>query len=175
MTDRTPTPEQWLAAEDEGTREFRAQRLSWLLTATPKNPIWLFHGGWLAQHLFEEARYSFVYGQFIASAVLGFAFVERTLAAMFYAAGRNDLKRATSERLFQEALRVGWLTSEEIERFEDARKLRNPLVHFRTPMHEDLPEWRSFHQDKEPYEVIEHDAKQILQVVFRLVQRNAAA
>lgn len=124
--------------------------------------------------LFEEARYSFVYGQFIASAVLGFAFVERTLAAMFYGAGRDDLQRATSERLFAEAGNAGWLDEYEIDLFRLARKLRNPLVHFRIPLHRDLPDARSIEQETDPYEVVEDDAKHILQVMFRLVSKNAA-
>lgn len=174
MTPDTPTPEQWLSAEDNGCHQPRAARLAWLLEATPRNEIWVFPGGWLGQQLFEEARYCFIYGQFIASAILGFAFVERTLAAMFYGAGRNDLERATSERLFKEAVAVGWLNDHELQVFENARRLRNPLVHFRPPLHKELPETRSAHSDRHPNEVVEGDAKLILEVVFRLVARNAA-
>ena len=93
---------------------------------------------------------------------------------MFYASGRDDLVRATSKKLFEEALDQGWLNKGEFELFEEARKLRNPLAHFRTPMHEELPEWRAFHEGSEPHDVVESDARQILEVVFRLVERNAA-
>jgi hypothetical protein len=82
----------------------------------------LFFGGWLNQQLFEEARYCFVYGQFLSSTILGFAFVERTLAAMFYASGRDDLERAISKKLFQEARDEGWISKEEFDLFEKARK-----------------------------------------------------
>lgn len=169
----TPTPEQWLLAEDRGCLKQRAERLAWLIQVTPPAEIWLFPGGWLGQQLFEEARYSFIYGQFVASAVLGFAHVERTLAAMFYGSVRNDLQRATSEKLFKEAQCAGWLSESDLATFEKARRLRNPLVHFRVPLHEDLPESRSFKEDRDPYEVVESDAKQILEVVFRLVAQNA--
>jgi hypothetical protein len=169
----SPTPEQWLAAEDQRCLEQRAARLAWLLTVTPPAKIWLFPGGWLGQQLFEEARYCFVYGQFVASAVLGFAFVERTLAAMHYGSGRNDLQRATSEKLFKEGHNAGWLSGTDLSAFEKARKLRNPLVHFRTPLHAELPESRSFAEVREPHEVVETDAKAILEAVFRLVARNA--
>jgi hypothetical protein len=104
---------------------------------------------------------------------LGFAFVERTLAAMFYGAGRNDLQRATSEVLFREGHTAGWLTEQELEAFDKARCLRNPLVHFRKPLHKDSPEFRAVSDDRHPYEVVEDDAKHILGVMFRLVQRNA--
>ena len=46
----------------------------------------------MAKFLFEETRYCFAYGQYLAVIVLGVAFIERTLAAEFYASGRNDLR-----------------------------------------------------------------------------------
>ena len=142
---------------------------------TPAKELWLFPGAWLATQQFEEARYCYVYGQFVASVLLGLAFVERTLAAMFYGGGRNDLQRATSQQLFEEAHKVGWLTTSDLTAFEAARDLRNPLTHFRRPMHEDLPDVRAFKEDREPTEVLEQDAKNVLAAVFKLVARNAVA
>jgi hypothetical protein len=66
-----------------------------------------------------------------------------------------------------------WISEEEFDLFEKVRKLRNPLTHFRTPMHEELPDFRAFCEGSEPHEVVEGDAKQILELVFRLVERNA--
>jgi hypothetical protein len=166
--------EQWLQAEDQGCFDERVARLEWLAHKAPRQQHWLIYGGWLNQQLFEETRYCFVYGQFLSSAILGFAFVERTVAAMFYASGRDDLERANSKKLFQEAQYEGWIKEEELDLFEEARKLRNPLTHFRTPMHEELPESRAFHRESEPHEVVETDARHILEVAFRLVERNAA-
>lgn len=92
---------------------------------------------------------------------------------MFYGAGRNDLQRATSKQLFDEAHTVGWLTATDLAAFEAARDLRNPLTHFRRPMHEDLPDVRAFRSDRLPDEVLEQDAMDVLQVVFKLVAHNA--
>jgi len=166
-------PEEWLLAEDKSCFAQRVERLEWLISIAPAAQIWTFPGGWLGKQLFEEARYCFVYGQFLASAILGFAYVERTLAAMFYGAVRNDLQRATSEGLFQEAHAAGWLTEQELEAFDKARRLRNPLVHFRKPGHEDSIEFRGVQEERNLYEIIEDDAKNILNVVFRLVAQNA--
>src|SRR5215210_7814743 len=167
--------EQWLRAEDQGCFDERVARLEWLAHKAPRQQHWLFFGGWLNQQLFEETRYCFVYGQFLSSAILGFAFVERTLAAMFYASGRNDLERSPGKKLFEEARKEGWISKSEFDLFEKARNLRNPLTHFRAPMHKDLPESRAFREGSEPSEVVEDDAKQILEVVFRLVERNAVS
>ncbi|MDP3183185.1 MAG: hypothetical protein Q8M54_10270 [Desulfobaccales bacterium] len=109
---------------------------------------------------------------FLASAILGFAYVERALVAMFYGAGRNDLQRANSENLFQEAYAAGWITDQELEIFDKARRLRNPLVHFRKPGHKDSIELRAVQDERHPYNIIEDDAKHILNLVFRLVALN---
>ena len=175
MDTSQPTPEHWLASEDGGCREARAERLSWLVAASPPAELWLFPGGWLTKQQFEEARYCFVYGQFVASMLVGFAYVERTLAAMFYGAGRNDLQRAMGNELIQEAERVGWLSTGDVAAFQSARALRNPLTHFRTPLHAELPDVRAFQEDRDPYELAESDAKHVLQVVLRLVAINAVA
>ncbi|HYE59140.1 MAG TPA: hypothetical protein VD948_11570 [Rhodothermales bacterium] len=105
--------------------------------------------------------------------MLGFAFVERTLAAMFYGAGRTEMERATGESLIKEARVAGWLTDEEFVSLNKARRLRNPLMHFRAPLHEELPEVRSFKENREPHEVVESDAKHILESMFRLLAQNA--
>ncbi len=144
-----------------------------MASKAPQRQHWLFFGGWLNQQLFEEARYCFVYGQLLSSVILGFAFVERTLAAMFYASGRNDLKHSSSKDLFQEAQDGGWISKDEFDLFEKVRKLRNSLTHFRTPMHGELPESRAIREGSDPHEVVEGDARQILEVVFRLIERNA--
>jgi hypothetical protein len=166
--------EHWLRAEDQGCFDERVGRLEWLASKAPPPQHWLFFGGWLNQQLFEEARYCFVYGQFLGTAILGFAFVERTLAAMFYVSGQDRLaKSGKSKKLFEEALSEGWINDEELQLFERARSLRNPLIHFRTPMHEELPESRASREGTEPHEVVEGDARHILEVAFRLVERNA--
>lgn len=67
MSEMQPTAEEWLHHEDCGCRVQRAERLSWLVSAMPNQTFWMFPGGWLAQAQFEEARYCFAYGQFVAS------------------------------------------------------------------------------------------------------------
>ena len=101
MTDSATS---WIENEDRGCREARVVRLEWLAKTHPPNRYgFMLFGGWVSQQLLEEARYCFTYGQYLASAVLGVAFVERILAAKFYAGGRDDLKRAGGQTLLQEA------------------------------------------------------------------------
>ena len=89
----------------------------------------------MAKHLFEESRYCFVYGQFLAAIVLGLSYIDHTLADLFYASGRNDLKRSGISTLLHEALTEGWISQTEVDDLHHAREIRNPITHFREPGH----------------------------------------
>lgn len=158
-----------LDREDAVCRPQRESRLEWLAEMTPKCEYTMFPGACLTKFLFEEARYCFVYGQFIASIVLGAAYIEHTLAALLYAAGRSDLERANATTLLREAVALGWIDRADSERFDNVRVPRNSLSHFRKPLHEETVEYRSLANDEMPYSVMEEDARIILRVVFKLL------
>jgi hypothetical protein len=165
--------EEWITREDTSCRDERIARLNWLLSITPADEIWVFHGASITKYLFEEARYSFIYAQFLATIVLGFAFIEHTLAALFYASGRHDLERANVSLLLNEALKYGWLTQEEFDKLNQVKKIRNPLTHFRKPLDEDTIEFRSVMNNEMYYSIIEEDARTVMKAVFHLLSRNA--
>jgi hypothetical protein len=165
--------EQWLSQEDERCRTGRLERLQWLATELPTGEYLTFPGGLMAKFLFEETRYCFAYGQYLAVIVLGVAFIERTLAAEFYASGRNDLERSSISELLREARSVGWLTAAEYDAFDRARKVRNPVTHFRHPGHRENIESRMLEENDYPYTVIEQDARLIAAAVMHMVGRHA--
>lgn len=164
---------QWISREDEICRADRVERLKWLSTELPKSGHLMFPGGLMAKFLFEETRYCFAYGQYLAVIVLGMAFIERTLAAEFYSAGRNDLERSNISKLLQEARSAKWLSAAEYEAFDRARRIRNPVTHFRRPGHCENIEHRMVEENEYPYTVIEQDARTIAAAVMHLVGRNA--
>lgn len=123
--------------------------------------------------LLEEARYCFTCGQYLATAVLGVAFVERLLAAKFFAAGRDDLERAGGHSLLGEARRCGWITEAEYVQLDRIRQLRNPLVHFRRPLASGTVERRALRQAREPEHIVEEDARRILGAVFSVLAKQA--
>jgi hypothetical protein len=168
------TPQQWIEREDSRDRQGRVKRLQWLMSLAPESDYWFFDGGPLAKYLFEEARYSFVYGQFLASTLTALAFVERELAATFYGIGRNDLERANFSRLVEEAASKGWLTTEQAQLLGRTREIRNSMAHFRRPLHPGSLEARSIESNRIPYDVIEGDARGVLQVMFLFVKRQMA-
>lgn len=167
------TAREWLEREDNAARSERVARLEWLKDRYPPATGFLLHGGWLSKQLLEEAKYCYVYGHYLAAAILGVAFIERTLAARFYAAGRNDLERAGGLDLLREAVKTGWLSQEEFRRFDRMRHVRNPLVHFRRPLAGDTLEARSVEENRHPDTILESDARQILEGVMAVLERQA--
>lgn len=163
----------WLEREDSVCKEGRLARLRWIALLYPNTSIAFFPGGWIAKYLFEESRYCFVYGQFLATIVLGMGYVEHTLAALFYAAGRSDLERADISTLLREAVALGWIDQTQFEGLNGSRTLRNAVVHFRPPLHKNTLERRSILEEEMPYAILEKDAQSVIRVVFRLFSRRS--
>lgn len=167
------TAHEWLEHEDNVARSGRTSRLEWLAVHYPPATGFLLHGGWLSKQLLEEAKYCFVYGQYLAVAILGVAFLERVLAAQFYAEGRNDLERAGGLDLLREAQQRGWLSPDEFRQFDRMRRFRNPLVHFRRPLAADTVETRALEENSHPDTILESDAREILTGVLDVLERHA--
>jgi hypothetical protein len=165
-------PETWLDHEDRVCRDDRLARLKIVASLAPRGNYWLFCGGQTAKFLFEEARYCFVYGQFLAAILLGTAFVELTLAAQLYASGRTDLKRASFSKLLEEAMTAGWISGAEHTQITRVRILRNRVTHFREPGEEGTVEYDAVTQQTLPYELLEEDARTVMAVAKRLLQRD---
>lgn len=164
-------PEVWIKKEDEKCYQDRLDRLQWLLNITPVSDKWLFHGGWLSKYLFEEARNCFVYGQFIATIVLGFSFIEHSIASILYGSGQNNIRRSRADNLLEEARQQGLLDETEYQRLEHIRKLRNPIVHFRQPGDYERVEYKAVLADDHPYVILENDARYVMSIVLRLITK----
>ena len=164
---------EWLRNEDVQCFEDRLARLNWLDDNSPAAEYWVFPGGSLATNLFEEARYCFVYGQFLASILLGLAYLERTLSALFYAAGRNDLERKGLAALLREARDQGLLSHMEYTALERIRNRRNLYAHFRRPGHRESIEYRSLVEGEAPYSIIERDATDVIAAVLHMLAKES--
>lgn len=163
----------WIENEDSNCRDERIERLEWLINNTPSKEFLIFHGGSITKYLFEETRYCFIYAQFLATIVLGFSFIEHTLTALFYASGRDDLERANISKILSEANKMGWLSDEEYQQLLKAKKIRNPVTHFRKPLNQETKDFRSILENKHQYKIIEEDAKYVLMVMLKLLDKNA--
>ena len=171
MVAKSSVSRQWLSREDKIAFDERLGRLEWLEANMPAVELQLFPGGYLSKSLFEEARYCFVYGQFLAVIMLGLGFIERVFAADLYGDARNDLERANLATLIREELARGTISQVEFEQLEHARKNRNTVVHFRAPGHSESIERRSIERSERPYALFEEDARNVVSIIFHLLQR----
>ena len=162
----------WLSNEDSKGFEDRLNRLHWLSERTPDGDYWTFPGGFVAKSLFEEMRYSFVYAQFLATIFTGLAYIERTLAASLFGAGRDDLERGTLSKLLEEACKNRLISESELEELTNIRQLRNAYAHYRRPGHTQGVEYRANREDQAFYEIIEQDAITVVGVALRLVDKR---
>jgi len=163
--------EEWLDNEDKQCWDERLNRLKWTIEEYPNIDVSLFHGGLKSHYLFEEARYCFVYGQYIASTMLSLSYIENILSSIFYASGRNDLQKASVVDLLKEAKEEGLISESEFTIFNKVREIRNPLTHFRKPGAKKTIEYKADKNDMHPYELLEKDAKTVLKATFRMMAK----
>lgn len=170
MVIKDQDPKDWLNREDTLSFNDRLKRLEWINSNYPVINFQLF-AGLGGKYLFEETRYCYVYGQYLASIVLGLAFIERSLAAAFYAQGRNDLERKNLFVLLENAVQNRLISEEEFTKLEEIRKKRNAIAHFRKPGHRENIETRAVEGDELPYAIIEEDAKVVMLVIYQLLEK----
>ena len=164
---------EWLDRENAAEKSNRLARLDWMAALHAETTDYLVQGGLESIQLFNEARYCYVYGQYLAVTILGVAFVERMIAARFYAADRNDLEQARGVDLLRAALHEGWITDAEFRQFDCMRKLRNPLVHFRRPLADGRIVMRAINEERDVFELLKSDAEEVLKNAFIVMRRFA--
>ena len=113
-----------------------------------------------------------MYGQFLATVLLGIAYLETTLAASFYASGRDDLQSDPFGKLLDEALSNGLISVDEHHEMNRARRWRNAYAHYRRPSHEQRIESRAFKSNELPYDIIEGDATAVMRLLLRIVGKG---
>ena len=151
----------------------RLERLAWLNRLIPSGDLFFLQDGEFSKLVFQEAVDSFVNGQFIAATVLGFSFIERTIAGRLSHVGDKKLALSKSGELLHAALQRRWLTETEHSSLDALLKVRNPIIHFREPLHAERPEIRALYQAKTPKLLVESDARKVLDAAIRLLEKTS--
>ena len=136
---------EWLRERDSNPVYFegRVTRLEWLVGARSElvdqrqfNHVMLAGGdGKVAQQWvdFEEMQRCFIGGEFLATILVGFAFIERILASYLYEVNRTELEGATFGRLLEVAERANVISEDEAKALRAVSANRNSYAHFRRP------------------------------------------
>ena len=148
-------------------------RASWVARRVRDDDVYFMQDGTLSQLLFKEVLSAFVSGQYIATIVLAFSLIERTVAGRLAFVGDKPAAKANSVQLMKSALERGWLKQDEHDLLDELRKLRNPIVHFHDHLSETRPEVRAALSARTTEQMLEGDAKQILEATIHVLQKTA--
>ena len=149
------------------------RRAQFLASKIDKTGLYFLQDGTITQRLFIEASETYAAGQFMATIVLGFSFIERTIAGRLNYLGKSKEAQARSEQLLATAKDAGWLTSEEHSKLEELRKFRNPVVHFRDSLDQSRPEVQAALAAKTTEEYLELQAREVLVAAIHVLNTSA--
>ena len=153
----------WLEADDAKGRAGRTERLHDLLGILPVPPEGIsFLGGEISIICFEEVRRCYMDGSYLAVVLLCLTYVEKELAAHFYAAGWEEAKKARLTTMLKKAYEDGMLPESEWRTFCDLASLRNSHAHFRPPMKQSSLIARTVEKNALPREVLKEDARRAI-------------
>lgn len=167
--DRAITGSQLLAGSG------RLGRVEWLTKNLPENDLYFLQDGEFSHLLLTDLLETFVGGQFIATIILGFSFIERTIAGRLDYMGENGpaKEKWRSDKLLKVALCKEWLTVEEHSNLIRLGKLRNPIVHFHDLLAETRPEVKAELSAKTTAQMLESDAKQMLAAAIHVLKKTS--
>lgn len=154
-----------VAHADESTREERVARLVWLSKLPPSPAVVL--GRFEQLHLHEEARVSFVGGQFAAVVLTAFALLEQTLVEELHLLGAKSVPRDLSKLLLL-ARASDVLSAEQLDCANQIRNRRNPWAHFKATEDEHSPVRRYRAAQVAPQAMLEEDARDAIRLAFEV-------
>lgn len=169
----------WLQNEDEISRESKAKRLQHLAKEFGNANGWQgFYGGILTKDFFEEARWCYANGQFIACVVLCQCFLEQSLQSLLSAGAPNYsvnykwLEKAGFFQLMEKAYEENIIARNEYKDFNLIRKMRIQYVHPKPVFSNKTFDRRVIEENKSHWDLYEKDAKQAINIVSKLIQRS---
>ena len=164
----------WLEVDDAKGRAGQAKRLHDLLDILPVPPEGIsFLGGEASIICFEEVRRCYMDGSYLAVVLLCLTYVEKELAAYFYATGWEEAKKARLTTMLKKAYEDGMLPESEWQTYCDLANLRNSHAHFRSPMKQSSLIARTLEKNALPREVFKEDARKAILTMAMFMQRQS--
>jgi hypothetical protein len=161
--------------EDERTRADRVERAAWVLSLGWSENGYLLFGGHGSLAPWDELRQAFINGEFVATILVGQAFMEQTLAGYLDLAGGSSVGRSGLAEILEQFRDRGWINETEFNVLDEVRRLRNPYAHYRDVQHKDNL-GRRIMAEREDYTVlIERDARSVVRALMHLLNRHPFA
>lgn len=147
-------------------------RADWVVNLL-RDDFYFLQDGEFSRLLLNEVLECFIGGQFIASIILGFSMIERSVAGRLSYIGEKSTAKGNSAQLIEAALKRSWITQAEYDHIDKLRTLRNPIAHFKEFMEESRPEVRASLDGKSTAQLLETDAKKTLEAMIHILEKTA--
>lgn len=148
---------------DDRSRLTRAKRIEW--ASSLYFPEGIMEGELVQLSLMEEARFSFVNGQFLATVICSASALEHLLVVKLKEI-EVSLSKPTLGALIQKADDKKLLPSRVIDCLRELNELRNPIVHRRDPKDQSTLVSRYLQKKIHPNALKEDDARFALKVMY---------
>lgn len=159
---------------DLSTRQERAERAARVARLGWPESGWAFFGDHGVAGPWNELRRTFVDGSFVATILIGQAFLENLLGGLLHWQ-EEPVDTAGLAGLLQRTWDRGWLTSEEFHVLDALRRVRNPYAHYRNFQHSDSLVQRAIAAEEIPDALVEGDAWAVVEALYHLVNRQPFA
>lgn len=167
----------WLLAEDAARLGARVSRLKFVVKEYgASDGVQLWHGV-LSERFFEEARWCFVNGQFIACVLLSQCFLEVSLRSILAAGGENYgvsdkwLESAGFADLVNKAKECGLIEPGQAANCHAVRQMRVEYVHARPVFSKKHIGQRMVAERASAMKLSERDARRSMRVMLDLNRR----
>lgn len=149
---------------DPRDRPERAERHIWV----DRNRV-VVNGGYLERSetsgVMEEARSSYIHGNFIATLVLALAYIEHVINDALPPPAPNK-KTSTMAAAIRQARAAGLFPNDLLDRTSVLSSFRNPFIHRRSEEDPDTIGQRVIDRKCHPRTILENDAREALQVMY---------
>lgn len=157
---------------EEKIRPERLARLRFIQEEFGPPADMLLTGGIGAMFAINELKWSFVYGNFMATIFLCQTFAEHSLAGPFALGGDDEHVERGMKHLIDESLKRKAISSDLAARLNELREMRNPYTHPRILQKKQSLLDRVVKTKKEPWSMAEADAKTAIQIVVDFLREG---
>lgn len=149
---------------DKNSFEERLSRLQFVDKVFPKGHSFL--GQMELIYTFEEAKNSFINGQFIATIILAQSFIEKVFHVHFAELGYEAVAKKGLNEMIKFGKKNNLINEFILEKVDNIRKIRNPFTHLKEFSYPHSLTNRIFQNRTQPYEQLEKDAKEAICFMF---------
>lgn len=155
-----------LSKQDRESLSARVERINYLRKIIPKSMGLM--GSMDLAFVFQEAKLSYVNGQFIATLLLAQAFIEKVIQSQMEVKGYSGTNRGL-KYMVKYCRDKNLLPSVILDKIDYLRNIRNPFTHVKPdndPYHFSI---RIYQKKMQPYKVLENDAREAISTMLTVL------